>query len=107
MRTLSLNLFIIFSLGILSSCATVDMSQYEPGAFILKGMMNHLEVEGGCWQFVTEEGKSFEISGELFIDRFKHNSYAELVVHPTDDESSICMVGKLVEVLDIIHISPQ
>lgn len=69
--------------------------------------MYYREIEGGCWQFVTEENKTFEITGDTFVDRFLNNSYAELVVHPIDDASSICMVGKLAEVLDIIHISPH
>ncbi|MBA4311351.1 MAG: hypothetical protein C0417_01855 [Chlorobiaceae bacterium] len=107
MRKLTLNLSIFILLMLQSSCATVDMSQYEPGAFIIKGSIKYLEVEGGCWQFLSEDGKTFEISSDIFIDRFKNNSYAELVVHFVEDASSICMVGKLVEVLDIIHISPK
>jgi hypothetical protein len=105
---LSLLRFILFSsLLILSSCATIDLSDYEPGSFIVEGNIIYLDVEGGCWQLRTADGKSYEISSETLSDLFRENSYAEMVVHPIDDASSICMAGKLVEVLDIIHISSK
>jgi hypothetical protein len=66
--------------------------------------MNRLEVEGGCWQFVSEDGKNFQVMGENAAPLFREGLRATLVVREAEDMASICMVGDLVELVEIITI---
>lgn len=86
-------------------CAAFDLSQYGSSAYIIKGRIHFLEVEGGCWVLISEKGERYELSGEVIVSHFKDGIYAELAVHNLEEIATVCMVGKVVEVLEIIQLS--
>ena len=66
--------------------------------------MHRSNVEGGCWVFRTTDGQSYELTGEAAKDLLREGLRAEIVVKPRRDVMSICMVGKIVEVIEIKEI---
>jgi len=90
------------ALVFLSSCASTK--HYPPGAITIEGVIHRTRVEGGCWVFRTTDGQNFELAGEAAKDLLREGLRAEIVVKPRRDLKSICMVGKIVEVVEIKEI---
>jgi hypothetical protein len=86
----------------LSSCASTK--QYPAGSFTIDGVMHRTDIEGGCWVFKATDGQSYELTGEVVKDLLRDGLRAEIVVKPRRDLKSICMVGKIVEVIEIKEI---
>ncbi|MGA9364191.1 MAG: hypothetical protein WBW16_07465 [Bacteroidota bacterium] len=86
----------------LNSCASTK--QYPAGSFTIDGVMNHTNVEGGCWVFRTADGQNYELTGEAAKELLREGLRAEIVVRPRSNLKSVCMVGKIVEVLEIKEI---
>jgi hypothetical protein len=82
-----------------SACASTK--QYPAGSFTIDGVMHHTNVEGGCWVFKARDGQSYELTGDAAKDLLREGLRAEIVVKGRRDLKSICMVGKIVEVLEI------
>ena len=102
-RTARLDSVLLFALLILfSSCATTK--EYPKGSFRVDGVMHQTTVEGGCWVFRTTDGQNFELVGEAAKELLREGLRAEIVVRPRKDLNSICMVGKIVEVVEIKEI---
>lgn len=100
-------LFSLLAIVVLGCASTERVGNYPEDAFIINGIMNYLEVEGGCWQFVDEDGESYEIVG-LNVAQLQINGLrAEIVVREIPGVASICMVGKMVELLDIVQINEE
>jgi hypothetical protein len=97
--------FLLINLLVISDCSTPDLSKYAPDAYIIKGRIQYLEVEGGCWSLLAENGERFELNGSNIGGILKNGAFAELVVRNIEDIATICMVGKSVEVLEIIQLS--
>jgi len=93
-------LLIIF---LLLSCATTR--QY-PAGFVLKGAMHFADIEGGCWVFKSDDGQAYELIGKDMKRLQKDGLRAEILVAPRNDLASVCMVGKIVEVVEILKIYP-
>jgi hypothetical protein len=92
----------------LSSCAsTKQPPAYPADSFTIDGVMHRSNVEGGCWVFRTNDGQSYELTGEAAKDLLREGLRAEIVVKPRRDVMSICMVGKIVEVVDIKAIHSE
>jgi hypothetical protein len=92
----------MFALLLLCSCASTK--QYPAGSFTINGVMHHTNLEGGCWVFKTADGKNYELTGEAAKDLLREGQRAEIVVRPRRDLKSICLVGKIVEVVEIKEI---
>ena len=71
---------------------------------ILDGVMERSNIEGGCWIFKAKDGKPYELVGGEVQRLRREGQRAEIVVKPRDDLASICMVGKIVEVIEILNI---
>ncbi len=75
---------------------TVD----DPEAFVIDGTVHFLNIEGGCWVIETQDGARYEPFGmplEFETDGLR----VRAAVKPKRDALSICMVGTLVEVVEI------
>jgi hypothetical protein len=96
------NLLLCIAFLLLSSCASTK--QYPVGSFTIDGVMHHTNVEGGCWVFKGSAGQSYELIGDAAKDLLHEGLRAEIVVKPRSDLKSICMVGKIVEVLEIKEV---
>ncbi len=68
--------------------------------------MQKTTLEGGCWIFVADDGTRYELGGQGLEPLFKDGLHAELVVRDMPDASSICMVGKIVQVVAILSTTP-
>jgi hypothetical protein len=63
------------------------------------GTMHHLDIEGGCWRFVTEDGESFEPRGgdsDLYQDSLK----VTILGFVRPGLATICQVGPVLQVVN-------
>ncbi len=68
--------------------------------------MKHLTIEGGCWQFISDPaGDHYQLTGNNIDSLFVDGLHADLIVRDTAGLASICMTGKIVQVLEITKIS--
>ena len=77
-----------------------EVSVDDPDAFIIDGTIRFMNVEGGCWGILGDDGVSYEPTGiprEFLEDGLRVRAALKL----RKDLASICMIGKIVEVLDI------
>ena len=66
-------------------------------------MMHFAPVEGGCWQFIGDNGKTYELTGSRVVVLLREGLHADLVVRGPLDLASVCQVGDVVEILEIIR----
>ena len=66
--------------------------------------MHYVTVESGCWQLKTDDGETFELVGEDITSLFKEGLRVELIVRQMQNMASICMVGKIVELVEVVRI---
>lgn len=71
----------------------------------MTGTMQFSGVEHGCWQFVTPDGESYELMGDNLSSLLHEKLQAEIIVREVPDMMSVCMTGKIVELLHIVHTS--
>lgn len=71
-------------------------------SFELSGYMHFAPVEGGCWQFISDSGERYEITGKKVFSLLKEGRRAELLVRGPLQVASICQVGQVVELIEII-----
>ncbi len=84
-------------------CAT-QLRQYvigtPPGSFRVDGTVHFIPVEGGCWALRVNDAVQYEPLGlpaAFRVDGLQVRALLKL----RDDLASICMVGRIAEVLDI------
>jgi hypothetical protein len=95
-------------LAVFSSCSSTEhASKYQSDSIVISGVMLYLELEGGCWQFMDENGETYEIVGLNIAQLQIDGQRAEIVVREVPDVASICMVGKIVELVEIIQINDE
>ncbi len=97
-------LYVILLLQV-NSCANIPKTDFGPDSFVIEGKMVFLDVEGGCWQFISTNNETYELVGENIETIYFDGIQARLVVRELEDRVSICMVGKIVEVLKIVNLS--
>lgn len=91
--------------ALLQSCASSNESEkYGKDVLRITGTMQYEHIEGGCWQFVTEDGTAFEITGVGLTPLLQDGLRAEIIVRPLKNTASVCMAGKIVELIKIIKI---
>lgn len=91
---------------IVGACASVEESS-TGGAdqLLLTGMMQMTDVGPGCWQLLTEDGKSYEVTGITAGELHRDGLRVQIRVRVLHGIGSVCTVGQLVELLEIIRIS--
>ena len=102
-KTTRVDIVLLFAfLMLFGACASTK--QYPAGSFTIDGVMHRTNVEGGCWVFRTTDGQNFELTGEDAKELLREGLRAVFVVKPRNDLKSVCMVGKIVEVVEIKEI---
>ncbi|MDI6766762.1 MAG: hypothetical protein QME52_08075 [Bacteroidota bacterium] len=86
-------------------CANLSRNYSENDAFTIEGTIKFLPVEGGCWQFISTDDETYELVGENIETLYFDGIQARLVVRDLEGRVSICMVGKIIEVLKIVNLS--
>jgi hypothetical protein len=66
--------------------------------------MHRTNLEGGCWVFRTTDGQNFELTGEAAKQLLREGLRAVIVAKPRKDLKSVCMVGKIFEVVEMKEI---
>lgn len=103
--------FFMITYALATMCISVAASSCAPentmtlkGSYIITGTMRYLDIEGGCWQFKSTNGTDYEILGSQ-TDRIQVDGLlARLRVRNSNEGATICMVGTIVELIDIIEI---
>ena len=98
---LCLALLLLSSLFVVSSCVTVERTTIDIRSFELTGMMHLAPVEGGCWQFIGDNGETYELTGAKVVSLLREGLRADLVVRGPLNLASVCHVGKVVELIEI------
>lgn len=85
-----------------SSCITIERTVEQVHSFEISGMMHHATHGGGCWQFIGDDGDTYEITGIKVISLLKEGLHAQLLVRGPIDVGSVCEVDQVVEIVEII-----
>jgi hypothetical protein len=88
----------IILLSLLASCDFSD----DDKTFAIVGTVKFSQVEGGCWFVLATDDTRYEplnMPEELREDGLD----VKLIVRPRDDAVSICMVGRLVEIVRVVE----
>ena len=88
-------------------CAGTETSSAREGddKIILVGTMHLADFELGCWQFISDDGKKYEVTGINAEQLRQQGLRAEILVRELKGIGSVCTAGELVELLEIITIS--
>jgi hypothetical protein len=71
--------------------------------FTLVGTMMHTDIEGGCWYLETKRGEKYELVGsEDDLRKVRvEGRYVTLSVRQAKMMASVCMLGTIVEILEV------
>jgi hypothetical protein len=71
--------------------------------FTLQGTMVHTELEGGCWYLQTKRGQKYELVGsEENLHKVRvEGRFVTLSVRQAKMMASVCMIGTIVEILEV------
>jgi len=84
---------------VLSCSSTQKKSDDEKYAYFVRGTLHFVNVEGGCWQLMSDEDEAYELS-EIDLSPIEFDGVrVEAQVKDILDAVSFCMVGKIVKVL--------
>ena len=95
---------ILCSLTLLS-CTSVERTVVDVKSFQLAGVMHYNPVEGGCWQFLADNGETYELTGEKVLSVLRDGLRLEIMVRGPLHIGTVCQTGKVVELLQIIRIT--
>lgn len=93
-------IFIILSALITGFCTCPTFADND---FTISGIMQHSDLEGGCWYLQAKQTK-YELTASSEILRICHVEGRSLVlrVHQAKMMASICMIGHMVEVTEVL-----
>ena len=100
-----LALVVVAVMMLLSSCVS---PQDVPGAIRVKGVVRHIDLEGGCW--VIEVGDNvraktfYELTGEDLKDVAFNDAIITVWIVPKPDVASVCQVGQVAEIIDVVDV---
>jgi hypothetical protein len=79
-------------------------SAFGQKEFTLTGTMLHTDLEGGCWYLETKRGQKYELVGnEEDLRKVRvEGRLVTLTVRQKKMAASICMMGTIVEILEVL-----
>lgn len=80
-------------------------NQLMAQGYIVAGTMHYRSIETGCWQFLTKDSVSYEIIGNQVEILETEGLQARLLVKDVPALKSVCMVGKIVELVGILSVT--
>jgi hypothetical protein len=93
--------FVLF----VTSCATPTSPSIPDGAIRVNGTVQYFNVEGGFWAIRGEDGVNYDPMNGLEPSFQRDNLRVTLVAKVRTDMGGIHMVGPIVEVISIRHVS--
>ena len=95
-RTLTI---LLLFLALFCSC---DLFGDKDDTFTIEGSVKFSPAEGGCWFVQTADDTRYEPLD--MPEELKENDlFVKLIVRLRDDAASICMVGRLVEIVRVVE----
>jgi hypothetical protein len=90
-------------LFILLFLAGLSFTAFAQDGFTIMGIMQHSNLEGGCW-FLQAKHKKYELTGspEILQTCRVEGRMLTLRVRQAKMMASVCMIGDMVEVLEVI-----
>lgn len=74
------------------------------GVLHLSGTMHLVPVEGGCWKFMEKNGTGYELYGANVDSIHIEGLEVVLKVRPKSNLKSVCMVGQVAELVEIVSL---
>lgn len=111
MKIFSLSLLVACGILFLSCGGSPEVQKSDPRRLdgpkvkYLTGTMRFLDIEGGCWQFVADDGKTYELVGRAIQSILEDGLKVSIEIRPAGSLGSTCMAGEVVEVVKILDIS--
>jgi hypothetical protein len=94
---LSLLPLLLLATGRTSRC--VIATDAGTGELLIVGTIDFLEVDGGCWQVTTTNGRSYVLRpNHAPAAILRDGARVRLVAQVSDDQSNVCATGTAVEV---------
>ncbi len=88
----------------LHACSSSEATKsYGKGVLVLTGRMHFVNIESGCWQFIADDSTHYEIAGENVKPLLHEGLRTKVAVRELRGRASTCMVGKLMELVDILE----
>lgn len=90
-----------YLLILLTALPSLVFAQKE---FTLQGTMMFTQLEGGCWYLEAKRGKKYELVGsEENLRKVRvEGRYVTLTVRQAKMMASVCMIGTMVEIIDVL-----
>jgi hypothetical protein len=96
------SIFQICALVIIGACSSTR--DYPKGSIVVEGEMYYANLEGGCWVFRANDGQTYELFGENISELRREGRKAVVRILPRSDVASICMVGRIAQLIEIVRI---
>lgn len=96
--------FVVVSVALHACSSSHGTKSYAKGVLVVTGRMHYVNVESGCWQFVADDSSHYEIAGEEMKPLLQEGLRARVAIRELHGMASTCMVGKLMELVDILEI---
>lgn len=96
--------FVLVSVAVCACSSSHATKSYGKDVLVLTGRMHYVNVESGCWQFVADDSTHYEIAGEKMKPLLQEGLRIRVVARELHGTASTCMVGKLMELVDILEI---
>jgi len=95
---------LFFYLLILAGSLVSARPTFAQDDYNIQGVMQFDDLEGGCWHLQDLKGNKFEVVGPEEMMRVLHvdGRHVSLMVHSKVGHSSLCMLGPLLEVTEIL-----
>jgi hypothetical protein len=83
---------------LLSSCDFSDKGE----TFAIEGNVKFSAIAGGCWFIQSPDDRRYEPI-DMPEELKEEDLFVNLIVRPRDDAASICMIGRLVEIVSVVE----
>ncbi len=91
---------ICFSIAF-SGCIGMEKTVVEVHSFEINGTMHYINEKGGCWQFIENNGITYELTGAKIVHLLQEGLRANLIVRGPLRLPTVCHTGIIVEILEI------
>lgn len=101
--------FFLSTLLLVFGLTAVHAEGYAQSEFNIVGVMQHTDLEGGCWYLQDYSGKKYEVLGSQDQLQTLHveGRQVSIMAQKNLKTSSTCMLGQVVKVISILDTVPH
>lgn len=100
-----LALIAILALG---ACSSPQPRDDVPGAIVVSGTMNYVDIEGGCWVLQVgdepETMQAYQLGGDNAEELLIDGARVRVQIVPRPKVVSICQIGIVADVITILEV---